>query len=89
MKLELLCFQKLCTFCCCGLCCSHDTSEIISNNNVIKMSTVDCSKDLKPLNTYQYFVTEPDICSTKVNPAIGQICSQLVKNHKLRAHMGK
>lgn len=53
------------------------------------MSTVDCSKDLKPLNTYQYFVTEPDICSTKVNPAIGQICSQLVKNHKLRAHMGK
>ncbi|KAL0604005.1 Protein GVQW1 [Plecturocebus cupreus] len=37
-------------------------------DNVINMSTAECSKDTKILNTYQYFVRKPDMCSTKVNP---------------------
>lgn len=44
------------------VCCSPHTSEFISDNSVIKMSAADCSKDLKTLNTYQDFVTKPDIC---------------------------
>lgn len=42
------------------------------------MSIADFSKDMKA--KYLYFVTKPDICSTKVNTTIGQVFSQLVKN---------
>ena len=52
MKLEILCFQKQYILLLLWVCCSHHTSEIISNNSVIKMSTADFPKDMQTLNTY-------------------------------------
>lgn len=39
------------------------------------MSTADRSKNMKTLNTYQYFVTKSDTCTTIVSPATGQVYS--------------